>query len=177
MFGPNAQLYTATHPLHPVKRNSGLEFGKPITLGNNVWLGGGVVITPGVTLGDNVVVAAGSVVTKSFPANCVIGGNPAKVIKEIDVEEKNTSLADQRNKIDALDKKIVALLEERMDAVTSIAEIKKTAGKEILDPSREKEVLEKIAGYVTNDIYKEVMTETYQGIMDASKHFQQQQLD
>ncbi|MGG5343010.1 chorismate mutase [Enterococcus sp. AZ192] len=177
MFGPNAQLYTATHPLHPVKRNSGLEFGKPITLGNNVWLGGGVVITPGVTLGDNVVVAAGSVVTKSFPANCVIGGNPAKVLKEIDIEEKNTSLADQRNKIDALDKKIVALLEERMDAVTSIAEIKKTAGKEILDPSREKEVLEKIAGYVTNDTYKEVMTETYQGIMDASKHFQQQQLD
>ncbi|MBO0470264.1 chorismate mutase [Enterococcus sp. DIV0242_7C1] len=177
MFGPNAQLYTATHPLHPVKRNSGLEFGKPITLGNNVWLGGGVVITPGVTLGDNVVVAAGSVVTKSFPANCVIGGNPAKIIKEIDLEEKNTSLASQRNKIDALDKKIVALLEERMDAVTSIAEIKKTTDKEILDPSREKEVLEKIAGYVTNDSYKEVLIETYQGIMDASKHFQQQQLD
>lgn len=177
MFGPNAQLYTATHPLHPVKRNSGLEFGKPITLGNNVWLGGGVVITPGVTLGDNVVVAAGSVVTKSFPANCVIGGNPAKIIKEIDLEEKNTSLASQRNKIDALDKKIVALLEERMDAVTSIVEIKKTTDKEILDPSREKEVLEKIVGYVTNDSYKEVLIETYQGIMDASKHFQQQQLD
>lgn len=177
MFGPNAQLYTATHPLHPVKRNSGLEFGKPITLGNNVWLGGGVVITPGVTLGDNVVVAAGSVVTKSFPANCVIGGNPAKIIKEIDLEEKNTSLASQRNKIDALDKKIVALLEERMDAVTSIVEIKKVTDKEILDSSREKEVLEKIAGYVTNDSYKEVLIETYQGIMDASKHFQQQQLD
>jgi maltose O-acetyltransferase len=53
MFAPNVQLYTATHPLHPVKRNSGLEYAKPIKIGNNVWLGGGVIVTPGVTLGDN----------------------------------------------------------------------------------------------------------------------------
>ena len=51
MFAPNVQLYTATHPLHPVKRNSGLEYAKPIKIGNNVWLGGGVIVTPGVTLG------------------------------------------------------------------------------------------------------------------------------
>ncbi len=60
MFAPNVQLYTATHPLHPVKRNSGLEYAKPIKIGHNVWLGGGVIVTPGVTLGNNVVVGAGS---------------------------------------------------------------------------------------------------------------------
>ncbi len=85
MLAPNVQLYTATHPLHPVKRNSGLEYGKPITIGDNVWIGGGAIIVPGVTLGDNVVVAAGAVVTKSFADNQVVAGNPARVIKEIDI--------------------------------------------------------------------------------------------
>ncbi|MEI5994498.1 chorismate mutase [Candidatus Enterococcus mansonii] len=177
MFGPNAQLYTATHPLHPVKRNSGLEYGKPITLGNNVWLGGGVVITPGVTLGNNVVVAAGAVVTKSFPDNCVIGGNPAKLIKEIELDEKRSPLTVQRDKINELDKKIVSLLEERMDVVTAIAAIKKTTDQPILDTSREVEVLAKIESYVKNDTYNEAIKATYQGIMDASKEFQQKQMD
>lgn len=177
MFGPNVQLYAATHPLHPVKRNSGLEYGKPITIGDNVWLGGGVVITPGVTLGDNVVVAAGAVVTKSFPANCVIGGNPAKIIKEIELDEKRTPLTVQRDKINALDKQIVALLEERMDVVKAIATIKKTSDQPVLDSSREQEVLAKIDTYIENDQYKETIKETYQEIMDASKRFQQKQLD
>ncbi|MEI5990968.1 chorismate mutase [Enterococcus crotali] len=177
MFGPNAQLYTATHPLHPVKRNSGLEYGKPITLGNNVWLGGGVVITPGVTLGDNVVVAAGAVVTKSFPDNCVIGGNPAKIIKEIELDEKRSPLTIQRDKINALDKQIAALLEERLTVVDAIAEIKKSTEQPVLDTSREQEVLETISGYVGNERYKEAVKETYQGIMDVSKRFQQQQMD
>ncbi len=84
MFAPGVQLYTATHPLDPDERNSGLEFGKPITIGNNVWIGGSAIVIPGVTLGDNVVVGAGSVVTKSFPANSVIAGNPAKLIKTIE---------------------------------------------------------------------------------------------
>ena len=85
MLAPNVQLYTATHPLDPLERNSGVEFGKPIAIGNNVWIGGGAIILPGVTLGDNVVVGAGSVVTKSFPNNVAIAGNPARIIKEIEV--------------------------------------------------------------------------------------------
>jgi len=88
MLAPNVKLYTASHPLQPDKRNSGLENGRPITLGNNIWIGGGAIITPGVTLGDNVVVGAGSVVTKSYPDNVVIAGNPATIIKTIDIEEE-----------------------------------------------------------------------------------------
>lgn len=83
MFAPNVQIYTATHPLEHQLRNSGQEYAKPITIGNNVWIGGGAIICPGVTLGDNTVVGAGAVVTKSFPNDVVIGGNPAKLIKII----------------------------------------------------------------------------------------------
>ncbi|AZP04005.1 sugar O-acetyltransferase [Jeotgalibaca ciconiae] len=83
MLAPNVQLYTATHPLDPIERNSGYEYAKPITIGDNAWIGGGAIILPGVTLGNNVVVGAGSVVTKSFPDNVAIAGNPARVIKSI----------------------------------------------------------------------------------------------
>ena len=83
MMGPNVQIYTATHPLEYKLRNSGKEFAKPITIGNNVWIGGNAVICPGVTIGDNVVIGAGAVVTKSFPDDVFIAGNPAKLIKAI----------------------------------------------------------------------------------------------
>jgi maltose O-acetyltransferase len=84
MIAPNVQIYTAAHPLNYKERNSGLEFAKPISIGNNVWIGGNSVLCPGVTLGNNVVVGAGSVVTKSFPDDVIIAGNPAKIIKTID---------------------------------------------------------------------------------------------
>ncbi|SEN99053.1 maltose O-acetyltransferase [Amphibacillus marinus] len=83
MFGPSVSLYTATHPLDPTERNSGTEYAKPITIGDNVWIGGRAVINPGVTIGDNVVVASGAVVTKNVPDNTVVGGNPAQLIKTI----------------------------------------------------------------------------------------------
>ncbi|NGY75897.1 sugar O-acetyltransferase [Bacillus megaterium] len=86
MLAPGVQIYTATHPLHPTERNSGKEYAKPITFGNNVWIGGSAVINPGVTVGDNVVIASGSVVTKDVPNNVVVGGNPAKIIKRSEIK-------------------------------------------------------------------------------------------
>lgn len=86
MFGPNVQIYTATHPLEYKARNSGVEYAKPVTIGNNVWIGGNATICPGVTIGNNVVIGAGSVVTKSFPDDVVIAGNPARIIKTINNE-------------------------------------------------------------------------------------------
>ena len=84
-IGPNCGFYTAEHPLDAKTRNKGLEFAKPIIVGNNVWIGGGVNIVAGVVIGDNVVIAAGAVVTKDVPSNCVIGGVPAKKIKDLEV--------------------------------------------------------------------------------------------
>lgn len=85
MLGPGVHIYTATHPLHPTERNSGIEFAKPITIGNNVWIGGHVTINPGVTIGNNAVIASGAVVTKDVPDNVVVGGNPARILKEIEL--------------------------------------------------------------------------------------------
>ena len=83
-IAPGVHIYTATHPINPYERISGKEYGKPVTIGDNVWIGGRAVINPGVTIGNNVVIASGAVVTKDVPDNVVVGGNPAKIIKEID---------------------------------------------------------------------------------------------
>ena len=83
MLAPNVSLFTATHPLDPAERRSGLESTAPIHIGDDCWIGGGAIILPGVSLGNNVVVGAGSVVTKSFGDNVVIAGNPAKIIKHL----------------------------------------------------------------------------------------------
>lgn len=88
MFAPNVSLFTAGHPIHHEPRNEGLEYAFPITIGDNVWIGGGVIINPGVTIGDNAVIGSGSVVTKDIPANVVAVGNPCKVVKEITDEDK-----------------------------------------------------------------------------------------
>ena len=87
-LGPNCGFYTAEHPLDAETRNQGLEYAKPIKIGNNVWIGGDVTILSGVTIGNNVVIGAGAVVTKDVPDNCVIAGVPAKVIKLINNELK-----------------------------------------------------------------------------------------
>lgn len=82
-IGPNVQLLTPTHPIDPDARRAKLEAAKPITIGDNVWLGGGVIVLPGVTIGENTVVGAGAVVTKDLPANVVAVGNPARVIRQL----------------------------------------------------------------------------------------------
>ncbi|MWV42830.1 acetyltransferase [Paenibacillus sp. HJL G12] len=84
-IAPGVHIYTATHPIHPFERIAGPEYGKPVTIGNNVWIGGRSVINPGVTVGDNVVIASGSVVTKDVAPNTIVGGNPAKMIKQIEL--------------------------------------------------------------------------------------------
>ncbi|SIN83614.1 maltose O-acetyltransferase [Carnobacterium alterfunditum] len=88
MFGPRVCLYTAGHPIDVTVRNSGLEFGMPITIGNNVWVGGSALVNPGVTIGDNAVIGSGSVVTKDIPANTIAAGNPCRVIREITQADK-----------------------------------------------------------------------------------------
>ncbi|GGP08548.1 sugar O-acetyltransferase [Oceanobacillus neutriphilus] len=92
LLAPGVQIYTATHPIDSMERNSGKEFAKPITFGNNVWIGGSAVINPGVTVGDNAVIASGAVVTKDVPDNVVVGGNPASVIKKIDEKASESIL-------------------------------------------------------------------------------------
>ena len=82
--GPNCGFYTAGHPIDFKTRNKGLEYAKPITVEDNVWIGGNVVVLAGVTIGSGSVVAGGSVVTKDVPKNVVVAGNPCRVIKEID---------------------------------------------------------------------------------------------
>lgn len=82
-IGPNCGFYTPEHPLKAEERNIGLEYARPISIGNNVWIGGGVTVLSGVVIGDNVVIGAGSVVTKNIPSNCVAVGNPCKVIKTL----------------------------------------------------------------------------------------------
>lgn len=88
-IAPNVSIYTAGHPIHPDSRNSGYEYGIPITIGNNVWIGGNVVILPGVTIGNNVVIGAGSVVTKDIPDNMIAMGNPCKVTRTITDQDRD----------------------------------------------------------------------------------------
>jgi maltose O-acetyltransferase len=83
LIGPDARFYTSNHPTDPALRREGWERALPITVGDNVWFGGSVVVCPGVTIGADSVIAAGAVVTKNVPAGVVVGGNPARVIREV----------------------------------------------------------------------------------------------
>ena len=88
MIAPNVSIYTAGHPLHPDSRNSKYEYGIPVTIGDNVWIGGSVVILPGVNIGNNVVIGAGSVVTKDIPDWSLAVGNPCRVIRKITEDDR-----------------------------------------------------------------------------------------
>lgn len=94
--GPNVQLLTPTHPLDPEVRRSGLEAAEPITIEDNVWLGGGVIVLPGVTIGRDTVVGAGAVVAKDLPPGVLAVGNPARVIRALTQDPIPTQEADQQ---------------------------------------------------------------------------------
>lgn len=100
-MAPNVAIYTAGHPVHPVSRNSAFEYGKPVTIGDNVWIGGNTVILPGVNIGSNTVIGAGSVVTKDIPDWVIAAGNPCKVIRRITEEDKKYYYKDQEFDEDA----------------------------------------------------------------------------
>ena len=94
---PNCGFYTAGHPIDLERRNQGLEYAYPITVGNNVWIGSGVQVMPGVTIGDNVVIGGGSVVVKDIPSDSVAVGNPCKVVRKITEADRKTCW-DQKTK-------------------------------------------------------------------------------
>lgn len=83
LIGPNTQIYTACHSLDAKERKANIEYGKPVTIGSNVWIGGGVIILPGVTIGDNSVIGAGSVVSHDIESGVLAFGNPCQVIRKI----------------------------------------------------------------------------------------------
>lgn len=87
-LGPNVNIYAAGHPIDPVIRCTGLEFGQKIQIGNNVWIGGNTTINPGVKIGNNTVIGSGSVVTKNLPDNVIAAGNPCSVIRKITDKDK-----------------------------------------------------------------------------------------
>ncbi len=95
MLAPNVSLYGAGHPIHPDARNSGYNYGAPITFGIYAWNGGSVCVLPGVTIGNNVVIGAGSVVAKDIPDNVIAVGNPCRVIREITEEDKKYYFKDK----------------------------------------------------------------------------------
>ncbi len=88
MFAPNVSIFTAGHPVHFEPRNELVEYAFPVTIGNNVWIGGGVIINPGISIGDNAVIGSGSIVTKDIPSDSIAAGNPCKVLKKITDEDK-----------------------------------------------------------------------------------------
>ena len=127
--------------------------------------------------GDNVVVAAGAVVTKSFPDNVVVGGNPARILKTIEEENEKNELVKAREKIDTIDQEIVGLLEKRLSAVSEVIAYKAQTKKAVLDTSREENVLENVAALVKDENYRETIVETFKDIMKQSRNYQEGRLE
>lgn len=96
LFGPNVILATAGHPMMQELRKHGIQYNMPIHIGENCWLGAGVIVVPGVTIGDNVVIGASSVVTKDIPSNSVAMGTPCRVVRQINDHDKEYYFKDKK---------------------------------------------------------------------------------
>ncbi len=103
MLGPNVVLATAGHPIDPDLRRQGLQYNKPVRIGNNCWLGAGVIVMPGITIGDNTIIGAGSVVTTDVPSGVVAVGNPCRVLREVGDRDKIYYWRDKKIDWDELD--------------------------------------------------------------------------
>ena len=114
LLAPNVAIYTAGHPIHPMSRNSAYEYGKEVTIGDNVWIGGNVVICPGVRIGDNVVIGAGSVVTRDIPDWSVAAGNPCRVLRPITDNDRRKLFGDEEIDREAWEE-IVKMTENQED--------------------------------------------------------------
>lgn len=109
-LAPNVAIHTAGHPVHPVSRNSAYEYGKAVTIGDNVWIGGNTVVCPGVHIGSNTVIGAGSVVTKDIPDWCIAAGNPCRVIRTITDADRRKLFRDEE-----IDEEAWMDIQERMN--------------------------------------------------------------
>lgn len=96
MLGPNVVLATAGHPIMPDLRRNAIQYNMPIHIGENCWLGAGVIVVPGITIGDNVVIGAGSIVTKNIPSNVIAVGNPCRVLREINEHDREYYFKDRK---------------------------------------------------------------------------------
>ena len=114
LLAPNVAIYTAGHPIHPMSRNSAYEYGKEVTIGDNVWIGGNVVICPGVRIGDNVVIGAGSVVTRDIPDWSVAAGNPCRVLRPVTDNDRRKLFGDEEIDREAWEE-IVKMTENQED--------------------------------------------------------------
>lgn len=122
-------------------------------------------------------VVAGAAATKSFPENCAIADSPARITKGLTEDDTPTAFLEQQQaKINQIDEELVRLLEQRMNAVTGITAIKEKVGYVVLDPEREQQASETTLNHVEDVKYEEVLSETFQGIMDVSKRFQEKHL-
>ena len=100
MFGPNVTVATAGHPILPELRRQGYQYNAPIHIGQNCWIGAGVLIMPGITIGENVVIGAGSVVTKDIPSNVVAVGVPCKILRKVNEHDKEYYFKDRKIRLD-----------------------------------------------------------------------------
>ena len=114
LLAPNVAIYTAGHPIHPMSRNSAYEYGKEVTIGDNVWIGGNVVICPGVRIGDNVVIGAVSVVTRDIPDWSVAAGNPCRVLRPVTDNDRRKLFGDEEIDREAWEE-IVKMTENQED--------------------------------------------------------------